>query len=57
MADAQISDPEELQALDMLLAIKLVVRASSPSIAIRHTEGSLQMTPSPWLCHTQQSNI
>ena len=56
MADAQITDPEELQVLDMLLAMMLVVRASSPNIDFRHTEGSLQMTPSPCLRHTQQSN-
>ena len=30
LADAQIADPDELQVLDIFLAIKLVVRASSP---------------------------
>ena len=54
MADAQIADPEELQVLDKLLPINLV---SGPNLVSRNTEGSLQMTPSPCLRHTQQSNI
>jgi hypothetical protein len=56
LADAQSADPKELQVLDIFLAMKLVVRASSPN-APRHTEGSLQMTPSPCLRHARQSNI
>ena len=31
LADAQITDPEELQALDTFLPIKLVVSASGPN--------------------------
>jgi hypothetical protein len=58
LADAQSADPEELQVLDTLfLPTKLVVSFSSPIITTRHTEGSLKMTPSPPLRHTQQSNI
>ena len=31
LADAQITDPEELQVLDIFLPIRLVVRASGPN--------------------------
>ena len=55
MADAQSADPEELQVLDIFLESQLVVKASIFS-ANRYTEDSLQMTPSPYLCHTQQSS-
>ena len=55
LADAQSADPEELQVLDIFLGTQLVVRAFIPN-ALRHTEGSLQMTPSPCRGHTQQSN-
>jgi len=57
LAVAQIADPEELHVLDRFLPIKLVVRVSGPNLVPRNTEGSLQMTPSPCLRHTQQSNI
>jgi len=56
LADAQSADPEELQVLDTFLPTKLVVRASSPNLAPRHTEGSLKMTPTLRLRHTQRSN-
>jgi hypothetical protein len=55
MADFQSTDPEELQVPDIFLPVQLVVRAPIPN-ALRHTEGSLQMTSSPSLGHTQQSN-
>ena len=55
LADAQSADPEELQVLDMFLPSKLVVKASV-FCAPRHTEDSLQVTPSPYLGHTQQSS-
>jgi hypothetical protein len=57
LADAQSADPEELQVLDTFLPMKLVVRASSPIITSRHTEGGLKMTPSSSQRHTQQSSI
>ena len=57
MADAHIADPEELQVLDTFLSITVVVRVSGPDSCFSNTEGSLQMTPSPCLCHTQRSNI
>ena len=57
MACAQIADPEELQVLDRFLPMKVVVSVSGPSPVSRNTEGSSQMTPSPCLRHTQQSNI
>jgi len=57
LADAQSVDPEELQVLDIFLAMELVARASDPNITPRHTEGSLQMTPSPCPSHAQQSNM
>ena len=55
LADAQSVDPEELQVLDIFLVSQLVVK---PSVfnAPGHTEDSLQMTPSPYLGHTQQSS-
>ena len=56
LADAHSADPEELQVLDTSLPTKLVVRASSPGFAPRHTEGCLKMTPSPRLLYTQHSN-
>ena len=55
MADAQSVDPDELQVLDIFLASQLVVKASVFS-APRHTEDSSQMTPTPYLSHTQQSS-
>ena len=55
LADAQSADPEELQVLDIFLVSQLVVKASVFN-APRHTEDSLQMTPSSYLCHTQQSS-
>ena len=56
MAYAQSADPEELQVLDTFLPTQLVVRASSPNLAPRHTEGSLKVTLSLRLHHTQQSS-
>ena len=55
LADAQSVDPEELQVLDIFLKLQLVVNASVFS-APRHTEDSLQMTPSPSLGHIQHSS-
>ena len=46
LADAQSADPDELQVLDISLRTQLVVKASIPN-TLRHTEDSLQMTPSP----------
>ena len=56
LADAQSADPDELQVLETSLATQLVVKASIPNTP-RHTEGSLQMIPSPYPGHTQQSDI
>jgi hypothetical protein len=56
LADAQSADPEELQIFDTSLAMQLVVRAFGPN-APRQTEGSLRMSPSQHLGHTQQSYI
>ena len=56
LADVQSADPEELQVLDTSLPTKLVVMASSPNLAPRHTEGSLKMTPSLRLLYTQRSD-
>ena len=55
LADAQSDDPEALQVLDIFLESQLVVKASNFN-APRHTEDSLQMTPSPYLGHTLQSS-
>jgi hypothetical protein len=55
-ADAHNDDPEELPVLDTSLSKQLVLGYSSPN-APRHTEGSLQMTPSLCLDRTQQSDI
>ena len=55
LVDAQSVDPDELQVLDIFLVSQLVVKASVFS-APRHTEDSSQMTPSPYLGHTQQSS-
>ncbi len=54
LADAHSADPKELQVLDISLAMKLVVRPSSPDDP-GHTEDSLQMTPSQCLRRAQQS--
>jgi hypothetical protein len=56
LADAQSADPEELQVLDTFLSMKCVIRASGAN-TLKRTAGSLQMTPSPSLRHTQHSNI
>ena len=51
LADAQSADPEELQVLDIFLVSQLVIKAFVFG-AQKYTEDSLQMTPSPYLCHT-----
>jgi len=55
LANAQSVDPEELQVLDIFLPMMWVVRAPGAN-TLRHTGGSWQMTPSPYLRHAQQSN-
>ena len=55
LADAQSADPEELQVLDIFLPSQLVVKGFVFG-AQKNTEDSLQMTPLPWLRHTQQSS-
>jgi len=58
LADAQSADPKELHVLDPSLPKnESIVRACSPIIAPRHTEGSLKMTPLLCLRHTQQCDI
>ena len=56
LVDAQSVDPEELQVLDIFLPSQLVVKASVFN-GPRHTEDSLQVTPSLYLGHIQQSSI
>ena len=52
----QSVDPEELQVLDTFLGHQSVLRVSNVDDH-RHTEGSLQGTPSAYSDQTQQSDI
>ena len=53
---SQSVDPEELQVLDTFLGHQFVLSVSNVDDP-RHTEGSLQGTPSVYSDQTQQSDI